>query len=53
MATSGRFSDIVDFIEEHGGSLSGEQWDELRKLVLAYRDAYAANKLSNWEARNG
>jgi hypothetical protein len=53
MATSDSWSDLVDFVEEHGGSLSGEQRYELVCLAKHYCDALNANKLSNWEAGNG
>ena len=33
MAANDAFADIVDFVEEHGGSLSGEQRDYLFTLV--------------------
>ena len=33
------FADIVDFVEEHGGSLSGESRDRLAILCIALWDA--------------
>jgi len=37
--------DIVDFVEEHGGSMGGETRDRLVSLVQAYTTAMVSNIL--------
>jgi hypothetical protein len=32
--THGAFLDLIDFVEEHGGAISGEQRDKLWKLAM-------------------
>jgi hypothetical protein len=53
MAANDAFADIVDFVEEHGGSLGGEQRDELYRLVAAYARSLSDDATSNWAAGRG
>jgi hypothetical protein len=53
MAEHTSFGDIVDFVEERGGSLGGEARYELLQLVSKYAHDMNALALSNWEAGRG
>jgi hypothetical protein len=53
MAEHTSFGDIVDFVEEHGGSLGGEARYELLQLVSKYAHDINALALANWEAGRG
>jgi hypothetical protein len=44
--TSKAWYDIVEFVENHGGSLGGEDRDELNKIVLAYAVLVMSEKRS-------
>jgi hypothetical protein len=53
MATNDSFCDIVDFVEDHGGSLSGERRVELEKLVQSYASDWMLALLLKVSASNG
>ena len=53
MATMNKWYAIVDFVEEHGGSLSGEQRHELLSFIREYAEAINADAGSIEEASNG
>jgi hypothetical protein len=44
--TSKAWYDIVEFVEDHGGSLGGEDRDKLNKIVLAYAVLVMSEKRS-------
>ena len=53
MAAMNKWYAIVDFVEEHGGSLSGEKRDELLSFIREYAEAINADAGSILEASNG
>jgi hypothetical protein len=34
-----RWLDLIEFVEDHGGALSGESRDKFNELVIAYAQA--------------
>ena len=53
MAANDTFYDLVDFVEEHGGSLSGEQRAHLHLLAAAYAHDLAIDVLIREGDPNG
>ena len=53
MAANNTFYDLVDFVEEHGGSLSGEQRAHLHLLAAAYAHEWAFDVLIREGDPNG
>jgi hypothetical protein len=53
MAANDTFADLLDFVEEHGGSLGGEQRAHLHLLAAAYAHDWTIDVLIREGDPNG